>query len=805
MVRLRKITVSGFRGARYPLVIDFTNSGKSIAIFGENATGKSTITDAVEWFFKGRVDHLWREDCKEDALRNVNIGEKDDTSVTIEFTDKNLSGDKVLKRKGNDYITEETNTTSEFKTYIAKAIDERLVLRTAFLTEFITKTKGKKREEIANIIGYEAIEDFRKVIQSTQYSLEKDSTYSAAKKNLDTFKARLLQLAGKVLVNQQELYTTANEILAPFKPTKKVSDDDSYKSCIEELKAKVAQQEKAEKKLRLEALRSHCENLKKALQDSAGSASNFLEPYGKLIEAKEKIKLLDLEQFLSKGKDLLNKGLAEPGKCPFCGSRIDLEHVKEEVGKRVKELESIRKESQATKLLKDGWVSDLKSVGRIAVELERKWTGLDVSEEFKRLVQDTPSTATTLARDIEEKFIRYEGISENGQGKETREKLISAIDTRVRKADEEIRTLVFTKEEQTLLDAIQRLNNFKAVFEDYQQNVKSKDAFERQIKTLDKIKEEFIKVQNTALQNMLDLMSADISRYYLFMHPPGHENVDQVKLRIVGEEGIEFEYSFHGKPTYPPMKYLSESHLNSLGIALFLASVRLINKESSFFVLDDIVTSFDHGHRLRLLRLLEEEFKEWQIILLTHEHFWFEIIKRELGAAGWILREVDWTPENGVQIKGTSADQRELIREKKAKGESVANDMRTLLEMVLKEICYSLEVKMAFHYNESNEERMVGELLSELRGALNEKNKSIKDNPIFKHIEISNLIGTAGSHDRPQDISRGDIDVALQDIDDLEKLFRCAQCNKLVSKKRFVAAEKRITCPCGVLSLDWKD
>ncbi len=39
----------------------------------------------------------------------------------------------------------------------------------------------------------------------------------------------------------------------------------------------------------------------------------------------------------------------------------------------------------------------------------------------------------------------------------------------------------------------------------------------------------------------------------------------QCEAAVVGEEGIEFEYQFHGKPTHPPMKYLSESHLYSLG------------------------------------------------------------------------------------------------------------------------------------------------------------------------------------------------------------------------------------------------
>ncbi len=804
MIRLKTIKISGFRGARYPLVIDLTSSGKSIAIYGENAAGKSTITDAVEWFFKDRIAQLWREDCKADSQRKFNIEEKEATSVSLDFTVKNLASEKILKKRGNSYITEETNKTAEFKTYISHAKDERLDLRTAYLTEFIKKTKGEKRIELANIIGYEAIESFRKVMQSTQSALENDPTYTAAKKILDTAQAKLLQLASKVLRNQQELYTTANEILKPFKIGKSISDEDSYKECIQELKGKVSQREKAEKKLKLEGLRSQCVSLIKTLQDADGSASSFFEPYGRLIESKEKIKLLDLEQFLSKGKELLNKGLAEPSKCPFCGSRVDLDHLRKEVEKRIIELDTIKKEFQSTKSLKDQWINDLRNVWINGKELEKKWVGLEIREELKTLVENIFSIVNSLAKDTEEAFLQYKKISENKEWKETKDKLVAGLEVRVKKADDEIKTLTFTKEEQAILEAIEKLNNLKTIFDDYQQNFKLRDSFERQIKTLDKIKENFTKVQNAAFQNMLDLMSTDISRYYLYLHPPRDEKVDKIRLRIVGEEGIEFEYSFHGKPTYPPMKYLSESHLNSLGIALFLSSVKLINKKSNFFVLDDVVTSFDHGHRLRLLRLLQEEFKDWQIIILTHERFWFEMIRRELGATGWILKEVDCTPENGIQIKGSWTDYREFIMEKKSKDKLVANDIRNLLERLLKEICQSLEVKMAFRYNEHNEERMVGELLSELRRTLNEKNESIKDNPIFSRIETSNFLVTTGSHDRPQDISKGDIEVALEDIDALERLFLCTQCNTLVSRKRFMTAEKKIICKCGELGLDWK-
>jgi len=62
MTKLRKLSVSGFRGARFALPLDFTNKSRSLAIFGENAAGKSTITDALEWFLTDRVGLAPRPD-----------------------------------------------------------------------------------------------------------------------------------------------------------------------------------------------------------------------------------------------------------------------------------------------------------------------------------------------------------------------------------------------------------------------------------------------------------------------------------------------------------------------------------------------------------------------------------------------------------------------------------------------------------------------------------------------------------------------------------------------------------------------
>ena len=57
-VKLRKVSLQNFRGARSLLDLDLEKDCKSCAIFGYNGEGKSTITQAIEWFYMDRIARL---------------------------------------------------------------------------------------------------------------------------------------------------------------------------------------------------------------------------------------------------------------------------------------------------------------------------------------------------------------------------------------------------------------------------------------------------------------------------------------------------------------------------------------------------------------------------------------------------------------------------------------------------------------------------------------------------------------------------------------------------------------------------
>jgi len=125
--------------------------------------------------------------------------------------------------------------------------------------------------------------------------------------------------------------------------------------------------------------------------------------------------------------------------------------------------------------------------------------------------------------------------------------------------------------------------------------------------------QDFEIMERENVQKVLKNISSDVNDFIRFIHPD--DSFDEVELIPTAERGIEFRLTYHGMEISPPMKILSEAHLNSFGICVFLASAKHFNKTNGFLVLDDVVTSFDMGHRRPLARLLSEKFAETQFLL----------------------------------------------------------------------------------------------------------------------------------------------------------------------------------------------
>jgi AAA15 family ATPase/GTPase len=196
MTKIKIIELQGFRGVRHSFRLDLTPKGRSIAIFGDNGSGKSSITDSIEWFFTGRVKHHWREDCKAEALRNVHLKSGENSTVMIEFYDGPAATIKSLDSSLESWFDPDS---TEIASYVTLAATERIIFRNQDLTQFVGMTKGEKRRVVADIIGYEDVSSFRDTIQQVLNSLKGTPEYVAAKETIDMHRGELLRHCGEII------------------------------------------------------------------------------------------------------------------------------------------------------------------------------------------------------------------------------------------------------------------------------------------------------------------------------------------------------------------------------------------------------------------------------------------------------------------------------------------------------------------------------------------------------------------------------------------------------------------------------
>lgn len=74
--------------------------------------------------------------------------------------------------------------------------------------------------------------------------------------------------------------------------------------------------------------------------------------------------------------------------------------------------------------------------------------------------------------------------------------------------------------------------------------------------------------------------------------------------------------------------------MSALAITLYFAGLK--NSPIADFrllVLDDILIGLDMANRLTVLRIIQEQFEEWQVLIFTYHKAWFEILKVE--TKGW--------------------------------------------------------------------------------------------------------------------------------------------------------------------------
>ncbi len=96
--KIQRLVMHAFRGVPGEMTVDF-GKGDSLAVYGDNGTGKSTIADALEWYFTGEIEFL-RHEGRQHAVRHVGGDDIGVTSVEV-ITNGTLGGKVVFPDERN--------------------------------------------------------------------------------------------------------------------------------------------------------------------------------------------------------------------------------------------------------------------------------------------------------------------------------------------------------------------------------------------------------------------------------------------------------------------------------------------------------------------------------------------------------------------------------------------------------------------------------------------------------------------------------------------------------------------------------
>ena len=686
-MKIKHIELAWFRGAADPVSLE--PNCKSMVVYGENGSGKSSFVDAVEYLLKGSIEHLKTEYSgtrQVKAVPNTHRPEAGKTALRFKFKDD--TEHKVdINADGTSTISSDPGIDVDDWEY------RQTVLRQNEVAEFIHDTKGRKYSALLPLFGLEKLEFAAENLRKLAPSVENESKLNEKRFKLrqvenqreDTFGSQSYDHIVAIIDNLYAQYckddSNTGDSLSRCNELE-VAIDNQSKTYSADNQKHLFLGEVAESSLRIniQSVRASSVDIADSLEPRIVEKLGVLRSAGSFVDSLEDIESVD---------------------CPACGQAIDVDAFREHVKTESERLQDINRIFSTYKAA-IGTVCN--SLDSLKSNLERpdlkEWQdgldGADIIDGFKHL------------RKINSTALR-ESCSEEDLST-IEDKLLPIITAAKRDSKDAPPDVQKLTADRKLLGVAKSVIAAK----DLDIEVTKCDALVALINSLEQSVRSEIRQQS---QRVIDSISKDIESMWEILHPS--EKIDSVRLSLppATDKAIDVVLKFHGLEQDSPRLTLSEGYRNSLGLCIFLAMAKQVADQDRPLFLDDVVVSLDRNHRGMILELLEKEFSDRQVIILTHDREWYTELRHQLdGNNMWIFKILlpYETPDIGVRWSHkttTFDDARELIQDRP---DSAGNDARKIMDVELGMIAERLQSRLPYMRSDRNDRRMAHEFLTRL-------------------------------------------------------------------------------------------
>ncbi|MGN6553671.1 MAG: hypothetical protein ACTHLW_08110 [Verrucomicrobiota bacterium] len=599
---LAKLTIAHLRGSVVPFNLPFEKNKKLTVIYGENGTGKSTICDAFDFIGNGKVGSLENRGLGRTSKYWQSVGKKaTDLSVTLET----LSADPKKPDSCQAIVgkSDVVVTPSALRPKVE-------VLRRSQILGLIEAKPGDRYAAISRFIDVSGIEASEAALRDLIRGLKESREIAIARvqENLESLIV-FWEAAGKQ-GNDHLAWAEEESKRAPENSAEELSALDGLQTAFNRLTDYPAQLKIADHNVTV-AQQAVVDARKKSEECAKSIAADAGETMGILETA---------SAFFHKHPN--------PSTCPLCDSSEKVDGLAQRIKQRLEQFSTLQAALQDQRTAETSLQRAIQQSDTLKGNAKRH------AQDFEKV----RGRLTEWPKDIElPKSAAPEDAARLAEWLEKNALLPTQ----------------WKKVEIARQDRKQFLTSLKSALKTFQDNVKAQKELDALLPKLSKALEIVEEERRKLTDEVLSKIAGEVGRIYEIVHPGEGLNKISLELDPKKRASLEIGTDFYGEKGAPPQAFFSDSHLDTLGLCVFLALAALDGPEKTILVLDDVLASVDEPHVERLIEMLYAEAVKFRhCVISTHYRPWKQKLRW-----GWLkngqchfIELTRWTDQRGLTL-----------------------------------------------------------------------------------------------------------------------------------------------------------